>query len=65
MDHIGINPNVDDIHHKKIVSPQLVWSVFNAPNGLVSNSTRGIGGNTGAPTYISLNTINNELSNPY
>ena len=65
MDHIGINPIVDDIHHKKIVSHQLIWSVFNAPNGLVSNSTRGIGGNTGAPMYISLDTINNELSNPY
>lgn len=65
MDHIGINPIVDDNHHKKIVSHQLMWSVFNAPNEFVSNSTRGIGDNTGAPMYISLDTINNELSNPY
>ena len=42
-----------------------MWSVFNSPNGFVSNSSRGIGDNTGAPMYISLDTINNELSNPY
>jgi len=42
-----------------------MWTVFNAPNGFVSNSTRGISDNTGAPINISLDTINNELSNPY
>ena len=42
-----------------------MWTVFNTPNGFVSNSTRGISDNTGAPRHISLDAINNELSNPY
>ena len=65
MDHIGINPIVDGDDDKKNWLHQLVWNVFNSPNGCVSNSARGIGDNTGASMYISLDTINNKLSNPY
>ena len=65
MDHIGINPIVDDNHHKKIVSHQLMWSVLLARTGFISSSNTGIVDNTGAPMYISLDTINNELSNPF
>ena len=65
MDHIGTNPIVDDDDDKKNWLHQLMWNVFNAPNGFVSNSTTGMGENTGSPMYIPLGIINNELSNPY
>ena len=54
MDHIGINPIVDDNHHKKIASHQLQWNVLLAGTGFISSSNTGIVDNMGAPIHMSL-----------
>ena len=51
MDHIGINPIVDD---KKIASHQLQWNVLLAGTGFISSSNTGIVDNMGAPIHMSL-----------